>query len=229
LNCLAPADWDATTDVDVSQSVKCLPLSKSNEFGRPLAPVVVLSKLKGSGASITSLFNGSFSADVEIGNGRWSSPYWNMASTRMARRHRTRRSASALMRSPGDHQRRRGRDHYIVGKEITGLTLNGIRTSLTSEGMPGFDIYIHSAAGLAPVSGRSSQASGPVPPRAGQRDAGIYELEAADLAGAPAGAEKMKVMKCHPRHGRRCMDATVRRRRHSEGRREEAQQLRRSR
>jgi hypothetical protein len=76
-NCLVPADWEATTDVDVSQSVKDLPCSKSNEFGRPLGPVAVLSKLKGSGVDITSLFNGAFSATVEMGNGDWNRPSWD--------------------------------------------------------------------------------------------------------------------------------------------------------
>jgi hypothetical protein len=31
-----------------------------------------------------------------------------------------------------DHQRRRGRGHYMASKEITGLALDRIRTSLTS-------------------------------------------------------------------------------------------------
>jgi hypothetical protein len=52
-------------------------------------------------------------------------PDWQMPSDKMAR-------VCAGAFSGTDHQRRRGRVHYMVGKEIIGLALDRIRTSLTS-------------------------------------------------------------------------------------------------
>jgi hypothetical protein len=74
----------------------------------------------------------AFSAAVDIGSGGWNHPSWNMASSRMGRHHRIRCSASALTGSPGDHQTHRSRGHDMVGKEVIGLALDGIRTSVTS-------------------------------------------------------------------------------------------------